>query len=40
MRVRERVEQRLVEEKFGEVSIIEHEHAAEGKKRSRRGNKV
>ena len=39
MRVCGRVEQGLVEERFGEVSILEHEHATEGKM-SRHENKA
>jgi hypothetical protein len=31
VRVCGRVEQGLVEERFGEASIVEHEHATEGK---------
>jgi len=40
VRVCGRVEQGLVGERFGEVSIVEHEHATEGKKMSRHGNKT
>jgi hypothetical protein len=39
VRVCGRVEQGLVEERFGEVSIVEHEHATEGKM-SRHENKA
>jgi len=40
VRVCGRVEQGLVEERFGGVSIVEHEHATEGEKISRHGNKA